>query len=538
MIYQIYPRSFQDSDGDGIGDLPGLIHRLPHVADLGADAIWISPFFVSPMHDMGYDVADYRDVDPVFGTLADFDRLVTAAHELGLRVLIDQVISHCSAEHPVFSESRQSRTGPKADWFVWAEAAADGSPPNNWLSEFGGSAWTWAARRNQYYLHNFLPTQPDFNFHNPEVRAWHLANMGFWLDRGVDGFRLDAINFTFCDPELRDNPPLAGVATNTLANPYDMQDHCYDKSRPEAVGFVEEIRRLADRYGEVFLLGEIGDEQQPVRLMAEYSAPGRLHSCYSFELLGSELSGGHVRRCVEEFFGHAPSGMPTWAFSNHDVPRHVSRWSTPDTDPEDLARMACTLLLSLPGAICIYQGEELGMPDAVLRYEDLLDPMSRALWPDGLQRDASRTPMVWDAAARSAGFSTGVPWLPVGNGHDALAAEAQKGSSGSVLETYRAMISIRNSTPSLRTAGPAFLAVPEPALAFTRGQVAAVFNLSDAPIDVEMACLGPALAQHGAQRQGSTLTLASHGYGVFALADATDVHQSDSVDRSTSPSIR
>ena len=263
-IYQIYPRSFQDTNGDGIGDLPGIIERLDYVASLGVDAVWISPFFKSPMADFGYDIADYRDVDPIFGTLADFDRLIARAHALGLKVMVDQVPSHTSDQHSWFQESRQSRYNAKSDWYVWADARGDGTPPNNWLSIFGGVAWTWEPRRGQYYLHNFLKNQPDLNFHNPEVRQATLDNMRFWLERGVDGLRLDAINFCFHDARLRDNPPRPPNERRARGfnaeNPYGFQWHKFNNTQPEMLPFLEDIRRVLDEFPDVVALGEISSD--------------------------------------------------------------------------------------------------------------------------------------------------------------------------------------------------------------------------------------------------------------------------------------
>ena len=302
VIYEIYPRSFYDSNGDGVGDLQGIIERLDYVAGLGVDAIWIAPFFKSPMADFGYDVADYRSVDPMFGSMDDFDRLLKKAHELGLKVMIDQVLSHTSSEHDWFRDSRESRGNPKADWYVWADARADGSPPNNWLSIFGGVAWRWEPRRAQYYLHNFLASQPDLNFHNPELRLAVLDNVRFWLDKGVDGLRLDAINFCFHDRELRDNPakPLErraarGVPTD---NPYAFQYHYYNNTQPENLEFLQELRALIDRYPGVVALGEISSEDS-LATMGEYLGERRLHMGYCFELLTSEFSAAHIRTTVE-----------------------------------------------------------------------------------------------------------------------------------------------------------------------------------------------------------------------------------------------
>ncbi len=296
VIYQIYPRSFQDSNGDGIGDLEGITERLPYVAELGVDAIWLSPIFTSPMADMGYDVSDYTDIDPIFGSLADFDALLERAHALGLKVIIDQVLSHSSIEHPFFKESRQSRNNPKADWYVWADPKHDGSPPNNWLAIFGGGAWAWEPRRFQYYLHNFLAEQPDFNFHNPEVQDWLLSTMRFWLERGVDGFRLDTVNFYFHDKLLRDDPADFRVKEKPEWNPYGMQYHLFSKNQPENLIFLERMRKLLDEYEARALVGEMGESHHAIRMMGEYTTGKRLHQCYSFEMLGDRLHPGAFPR--------------------------------------------------------------------------------------------------------------------------------------------------------------------------------------------------------------------------------------------------
>ncbi len=281
VIYQIYPRSYQDSNGDGVGDLPGITARLEHVAQLGADGIWLSPFFKSPMKDFGYDVSDYRDVDPMFGTLDDFRALVARAHELGLKVMIDQVLSHTSDQHPWFKESRSSRDNPKADWYVWADAKDDGNPPNNWLSIFGGSSWQWDTGRLQYYMHNFLSSQPDLNFHHPDVQQALLDDVRFWLELGVDGYRLDTANFYFHDRELRSNPgrgqPRADDPAVDAVNPYGWQRHLYDKSQPENLEFLRRLRALLDEYPHTTMVGEIGDDDGLGR-MAEYTSGGdKLH---------------------------------------------------------------------------------------------------------------------------------------------------------------------------------------------------------------------------------------------------------------------
>ncbi|PJN94364.1 alpha-glucosidase, partial [Amaricoccus sp. HAR-UPW-R2A-40] len=390
----------------------GITERLPYLADLGVDAIWLSPIFTSPMADMGYDVADYTDIDPSFGTLADFDGMVARAHELGLKVIIDQVLSHSSSQHPFFQESRKSRDNPKADWYVWADPKHDGSPPNNWCSVFGGPAWEWDTRRRQYYFHNFLAEQPDFNFHNPEVQDWLLSTMKFWLDRGVDGFRLDTVNFYFHDKLLRDDPADFRRKAVPEWNPYWMKYHLFSKNQPENLVFLERMRALLDQYDGRAMVGEMGESHHAIRMMGEYTTGRRLHKCYSFEMLGDAYEAGHFRRQIEEFFSGAPGGWPTWAFSNHDVVRHATRWARHGASEDALAKQAAALLLSLQGSICVYQGEELGQTETDLAYDELTDPQGLRFWPENKGRDGCRTPMVWDDAPNG-GFSTGAPWLPV-----------------------------------------------------------------------------------------------------------------------------
>ena len=488
VIYQVYPRSFLDTDGDGVGDLPGIVERLDYIAALGVDAIWVSPFFTSPMADFGYDIADFRGVDPLFGTLEDFDRLLAKAHALGLKVMIDQVLSHCSVEHPWFRESRASRDNPKADWFVWADAKPDGTPPNNWLSIFGGVAWTWEPRRGQYYLHNFLSSQPDLNFHNPEVRAAQLDNLKFWLDRGVDGFRLDSINFPFHDAQLRDNPPkppeLRTGRGFSPDNPYAFQYHLYNNTQPENLGLLEEVRALLDRYPDAGALGEISSEDS-LATTAEYCNDRRLHMGYSFELLTEECSAGYIRRTVEALEAKMTEGWPCWAISNHDVRRAVTRWGgeTPDAA---LAKQLVALVCSLRGSVCLYQGEELGLPEADVPFEKLQDPYGKTFWPSFKGRDGCRTPMPWSGDGANAGFSAGEPWLPVPVAHRALSVEAQQHDPDSVLSATRAFLRWRKAQPALVRGSIAFVDAPADVLAFIReadGQrLLVAFNLSDAPL--------------------------------------------------------
>ncbi|HEY8586346.1 MAG TPA: alpha-glucosidase family protein [Rhodanobacter sp.] len=523
VTYQIYPRSFLDTDGDGVGDLPGIIDRLDYVASLGVDAIWIAPFFRSPMADFGYDIADYRDVDPLFGTLGDFDALLVKAHSLGLKVMIDQVLSHTSVEHAWFKQSRQSRDNPKSDWYVWADAKADGSPPNNWLSLFGGSAWQWEPRRGQYYLHNFLASQPDLNFHHAEVRAAMLDSVRFWLDKGVDGFRLDAINFCFHDRALRDNPPKPKAQRVGRGfspdNPYAFQYHYYNNTQPENLSFLAELRRLMDGYPDVAGLGEISSEDS-LATMAEYTRPGRLHMGYSFELLTDDFSAGYIRHTVQALEAQMAEGWPCWAISNHDVERVLTRWGRGQPSPH-LANLLTAMVCSLRGSVCIYQGEELGLTEAELPYEALRDPYGIAFWPQFKGRDGCRTPMPWSDADANAGFSRGKPWLPVPPEHRELAVSRQQADPHSCLNGFRAFMRWRKSLPALRWGDITFMETAEPVLAFTRSlpgqRVLVVFNLADADCEVRLpGALGTqrALEGHGlaqGQLDGDCLRLPPYG---------------------------
>ncbi len=524
VTYQVYPRSFQDSDGDGSGDLNGITARLPYLANLGVDAIWLSPIFTSPMLDMGYDVADYTDIDPRFGTLSDFDALLARAHELGLKVIIDQVLSHSSSEHPFFQESRWSRDNPKADWYVWADPKHDGTPPNNWLAVFGGTAWAWEPRRHQYYLHNFLVEQPDFNFHNREVQNWILGTMRFWLERGVDGFRLDTVNYYFHDRHLRDNPADFRVKHKAEWNPYAMQYHLFDKNQPENIGFLERMRKLLDEYEARAMVGEMGESHHAIAMMGEYTTGARLHQAYSFDMLGEAFTPAHFRAQVEGFFEGAPGGWPTWAFSNHDVVRHVSRWAEHGADREALAKLSAALLLSLQGSICIYQGEELGQIETELEYHELDDPQGKRFWPETKGRDGCRTPMVWDAALPYGGFSEATPWLPVKPPQLAQAAGGQVGREGSVLEFYRHMLRLRRRRAVLRSGATVFFDVSEPVLAFSRGgELLCVFNLSKKRKAVRVTGAGAVAVAEAAELRGETLALGPNGFAILEASEGAAV---------------
>ena len=494
VIYQIYPRSFQDSNGDGIGDLAGIVQRLPYLAELGVDAIWISPFFKSPMKDFGYDIADYRDVDPIFGRLADFDDVVRTAHGLGIKVLIDQVLSHCSDQHRWFAESRSSRDNPRAEWFVWADPKGDGTPPTNWLSIFGGSAWQWDTRRRQYYLHNFLASQPDLNFHHPEVQEAALDTLRFWLAHGVDGFRLDVINFCFHDALLRDNPGLGAPASNpavSSVNPYAWQRHQFDKSRPENIDFLRRIRALLDEKPGLTTVGEIGDDDTLARI-AEYTGGGdKLHMAYGFDLLGNQCDARFVHGVIEQFEAKVTDGWACWSLGNHDIPRVATRWrhAAPGFDDTAWLRLAFAVQATLRGSPCIYQGEELGLTEADIAFEDVQDPYGITMWPEYRGRDGCRTPMVWDAAAPHGGFSSAAhTWLPVAPAHLALAAAGQRRDAASLFGFYRAMLGWRHSRPGLQRGSIHLLPAHDQVLAFVRDSSArhgpatlCAFNLSAQP---------------------------------------------------------
>lgn len=543
VVYQIYPRSFKDSNGDGIGDLPGIIAQLDYLAALGVDAIWISPFFQSPMKDFGYDVSDYRAVDPLFGTLADFEQLVAGAHARGIKVIIDQVISHTSDQHAWFQESRQNRDNPKASWYIWADPKPDGSPPNNWLSIFGGSAWQWESRRRQYYLHNFLSAQPDLNFHEEAVQQQLLDDVEYWCHRGVDGFRFDACNFHFHDRALRDNPPAAaGVTLSSVRaeNPYSMQQHCFDKNQPENLPFLERLRAALDHHGAVGL-GEIGDEDA-APLMASYTAGSdRLHMAYSFGLLTSTFSAAHIRLQVQQLEAsiNPVGGWTCWSLSNHDVPRVLSRWGGMAPDRRQ-AKLLLGMLGSLRGTLCLFQGEELGLTEAEVAFDDIQDPYGIAFWPEYKGRDGCRTPFPWLSNAAHGGFSTAKPWLPMAAAHLPEAVDIQEKAGNSVLRFYQCFLAWRARQPVLKTGEIVFFEVPEPVLMYVRHAknvaMLCVFNLGAETVRVQLMAtlsttfsglaasdLAP-LAGHGltgATLEQDNLVLAPYG-GLFARLDLSE----------------
>ncbi|MDO6611017.1 alpha-glucosidase family protein [Shewanella sp. 1_MG-2023] len=487
VIYQVYPRSLMDSNGDGVGDLQGIITKLDYIASLNVDAIWISPFFKSPMKDFGYDISDYLDVDPMFGTMQDFDDLIAKAHKLNIKVVIDQVLSHTSDEHAWFKQSKLSRDNDKADWYVWADPQEDGTAPNNWLAIFGGCAWEWEPRRQQYYLHNFLKSQPDLNFHNPEVRAAVLDNVEFWLKKGVDGFRLDAITFCYHDEQLRDNPAKPKDQRQGRGfsedNPYAYQYHYFNNTRPQTVGFIEDLRALINKYPGAVTLGEVSSEDS-LATMAEYTqGDERLHMAYSFELLTNDFSAAYIRQTVEELEASIGDGWPCWAIGNHDVQRVATRWGKGETN-SDLVKMLNGLLCSLRGSVCSYQGEELGLTEAPIEFEQLQDPFGIAFWPMFKGRDGCRTPIPWVKDHLQAGFSeANKPWLPIPDEHKALSVDAQENDTDSTLNAYRHFLAWRKQYPALVAGDIKFIDTDEPVLAFTRHfetqTLLVVFNLAN-----------------------------------------------------------
>jgi alpha-glucosidase len=440
IVYQIYPRSFMDASGDGVGDLAGVLARLDHLASLGVDAIWLSPIYPSPMRDFGYDVADYTAVHPLFGTLEDFDRLLRAAHGRGLKVILDFVPNHTSDEHPWFRESRRSRDDPKRDWYVWRDPARDGGPPNNWLSCFGGSAWHYDARTRQYYYHAFLPEQPDLNWRNPQVVEAMLGVLRFWLDRGVDGFRVDVLWHLVKDQRFPDNPP--NPAWREGMDPYQRLLPLYTTDRPEVHDIVLAMRRVLDAYRERVLIGEI---YLPIERLVKYYGRdlGGAHLPFNFQLVRAPWDAPHIARLIREYEQALPEGAwPNWVLGNHDQPRIASRVGRAQ------ARVAAMLLLTLRGTPTLYYGDEIGMVDVAIPPDRVQDPVERRLPGLGLGRDPERTPMQW-SAQENAGFSAARPWLPVAPDYREVNVAVQSADGRSMLALYRRLIALRRAEPAL-----------------------------------------------------------------------------------------
>ncbi len=444
VVYQIYPRSFQDSNGDGIGDLPGIESRLDYLVELGIDAIWISPFYPSPMADFGYDVANYTGVDPIFGTLEDFDRLIGAVHAKGLKLVLDFVPNHTSDQHPWFLESMSSRENPKRDWYLWRDAKADGSYPNNWMSNFGGPGWTWDDSTQQFYYHSFLKEQPDLNWHNPDVRAAIYDAMRFWLDKGVDGFRMDVLWLLIKDPEFRDNLPnpewREGESSFWSVLP------TYTADQPETHAIVREMRRVLDQYDQRVLIGEI---YLPLPDLVRYYGAadnGVLDGAqmpFNFRLIQTDWNADKIAALIHEYEGVLPPGAwPNWVLGNHDQPRIASRIG------QLQARAAAMLLLTLRGTPTIYYGEELGMTNGQINADQVRDPAEKNQPGIGMGRDPERTPMLWDSSPY-AGFTRGTPWLPLNGDWQMTNVAKQTADERSMLTLYRRLIGLRRTYPAL-----------------------------------------------------------------------------------------
>ena len=459
VLYQIYPRSFQDTDGDGVGDLKGIRRRLPHLTELGADALWLSPIFTSPMADFGYDVADYTAIDPLFGSMADFDALLADAHARGLKVILDFVPNHSSDQHPWFKQSRSSRDNPKRDWYIWRDPAPDGGPPNNWLSEFGGRAWEYDAGTGQYYYHAFLKQQPDLNWRNPEVVAAMHDVLRFWLKRGVDGFRLDAIWHLIKDDQFRDNPD------NPDFRPGDQPLRAllplYSGDRPEVHDALRGMRKVIDEFPDRLMIGELYLPFE--RLMAYYGRDlAGAHLPFNFALLSAPWQARDVAALIEEYEAALPAGAwPNWVLGNHDRPRVASRVG------ERQARVAAMLLLTLRGTPTLYYGDEIGLPQVAIPPERVQDPFEKNVPGLGLGRDGCRTPMQWDASPQ-AGFSSAEPWLPLTDDFARRNVARERDDPASIYNLYRRLTAIRRTHAALSTGGYRPLAAEGDVLAFLR----------------------------------------------------------------------
>jgi alpha-glucosidase len=485
VIYQVYPRSFQDENGDGIGDLAGITARLHYLRALGVDAAWISPVYPSPMVDFGYDVADYCAIAPVFGTLDDFDRFVTHAHELGLKVLLDFVPNHSSDKHPWFTESRSSRDNPKRDWYLWRDPAPDGGPPNNWLSRMGGSAWEWDRLTGQYYYHAFLREQPDLNWRNADVRTAMDCVLRFWLDRGVDGFRVDVLWLLIKDALFRDNPPNPQFKAGEPDHHRQLQT--YTEDQPEVHDIVRSMRATLDEYGERVLIGEI---YLPVPQLVSYYGPNGdgANMPFNFQLISAPWNATEIARIVSEYDHALPlHAWPNWVLGNHDNPRVASRIGARQ------ARVAAMLLLTLRGTPTLYYGDEIGMADGAIPPDRVQDPAELRQPGIGQGRDPERTPMQWDGSP-SAGFSSGVPWLPISGG-DCVNVFDQDSKASSMLTFYRRLLALRGSEPALaegaieRVVSSGNVLTYERRLGGDRFFIALNMAGADAPVDVPQGTL-------------------------------------------------
>jgi alpha-glucosidase len=479
VFYQIYPRSFQDSNADGVGDIAGIIARLPYLRELGVDAVWLSPIFPSPMADFGYDISDYTGIDPLFGTMADFDALMSAAHAAGLKLILDLVPNHSSDQHPWFVESRKSRDNPKRDWYIWREPATDGGPPNNWMSEFGGSAWALDAATGQYYYHAFLAQQPDLNWRNPEVRQAIFDVMRFWLAKGVDGFRVDVIWHLIKDAEFRDNPPNGNFFEGRP--PHEQVLTRYSTDQPEVHEVIAQMRRVTDEFGSRVLIGEI---YLPLhRLVAYYGNDlTGAQMPFNFALLSTLWSARSIEKIIADYERALPAGAwPNWVLGNHDRPRVASRVG------QEQARVAAMLLLTLRGTPTLYYGDEIGMHQVAIAPDQVRDPFEKNVPGIGVGRDGCRTPMQWSAAPY-AGFSTATPWLPLSDDFVHENVVNLEADSRSILSLYKALIDLRRKLPQLVSGDYAPVAAEGDLLLYRRQAedkaVVIALNLGAEPVSI------------------------------------------------------
>ena len=485
VFYQIYPRSFQDSNADGVGDIRGIIERLPYLKALGINAVWLSPIFPSPMADFGYDISDYTGIDPLFGTMADFDALVSAAHENGFKLILDLVPNHTSDQHPWFIESKSSRDNPKRDWYIWRDGKPDGGPPNNWLSEFGGSGWEYHDATGQYYYHAFLAQQPDLNWRNPDVREAIYEVMRFWLRKGVDGFRVDVIWHLIKDAEFRDNPPNPNYHEGRP--PHERILTQYSTDRPEVHEIIAEMRRVTEEFGSRVLIGEI---YLPLhRLVAYYGNDlAGAHMPFNFALLSTLWRARSIERIIADYEKALPIGAwPNWVLGNHDRPRVASRIG------QEQARVAAMLLLTLRGTPTLYYGDEIGMHQVAIAPDQVQDPFEKNVPGIGVGRDGCRTPMQWDATLH-AGFSTVTPWLPLADDFVRGNVVNLEADTKSILSLYKALIATRRKLPQLVTGTYEPIAAQGDILLYRRngaaGPIIIALNLSAEPVSVTSSSLG------------------------------------------------
>jgi alpha-glucosidase len=523
VIYQVYPRSFQDTDGDGVGDLRGIMRRLPYLVELGVDAIWISPIFRSPMADFGYDIADYTDIDPLFGTMQNFDELLAAAHNSGLKVLLDLVPNHTSDQHPWFLESRSSRHNAKRDWYLWRDPRVEGATPNNWRSEFGGSAWEFDRATQQYYYHAFLKQQPDLNWRNPQVRSAVYDVMRFWLRRGVDGFRVDVLWHLIKDDQFRDNPRNTNFVPGRP--PHEELLPLYTTDRPEMSEVLAQMRSVVDEFNDRLLIGELYLPLE--RLVTYYGRDLRgAHLPFNFTLLSAPWHARTIAKLIDEYeTALPPGGWPNWVLGNHDRPRIASRVG------RDQARVAAMLLLTLRGTPTIYYGDEIGMTQVAISPEQIRDPFEKRVPGIGVGRDGCRTPMQWTAGLY-AGFSHAEPWLPLADDFRQENVESQQGEASSIFNLHRRLIALRRRRNALAQGSYLPIVATGDALLFVRSdgseRLLVALNMGNQPVRLSSkVAAGSLLLSSGADREGEkvrgVLDLRSNEGVVVELAETAEL---------------